>query len=170
MISKALFIIVAESTVIFRPISHVGCANASSTVTFSIWSAVNFRNGPPLAVKTTVLTSSLAPPFKAWKMALCSLSTGNISAFDSCANIIARCPATTNVSLLAKATRLPAEIAAKVLCIPALPTIAAITISTSSHSATSCKASGPTCSSASRSEGQSNFAARSGSVAMIFAG
>ena len=52
-------------------------------------------------------------------------------------------PAMTSVSLLAKATRLPASSAAQVLRSPALPTIAATTMSTSGTLATVRAASGP---------------------------
>ena len=74
--SSALFISVAESTVIFGPIRQVGCRSASSTVTSASSRGLRPRNGPPLAVSTTRSTSSGRPPCSAWKMALCSLSTG----------------------------------------------------------------------------------------------
>ena len=51
MISSALFIIVAESIVIFGPIDQVGCCSASSSVAAAICSAVHVRNGPPDAVR-----------------------------------------------------------------------------------------------------------------------
>ncbi len=61
MISRALFINVAESTVIFGPIAQVGWARASATVTWASCSGENVRNGPPLAVSTTRRTSSRSP-------------------------------------------------------------------------------------------------------------
>ena len=61
MISNALFINVAESTVIFGPIAQVGWAKASATVTWASCAAENVRNGPPLAVSTTRRTSSRRP-------------------------------------------------------------------------------------------------------------
>jgi hypothetical protein len=51
------------------------------------------------------------------------------------ANSVTNGPATTNVSLLAMATRLPASTAAQVLRNPAAPTMAATTISTSGSAA-----------------------------------
>ena len=59
MTSSALFIIVAESIVIFRPMSQVGCASACAGVTAASSLPLDGpRNGPPLAVSTTRLTSS----------------------------------------------------------------------------------------------------------------
>ena len=42
---------VDESTVIFGPIDHVGCAKASAVVTSRSSAAVRPRNGPPLPVR-----------------------------------------------------------------------------------------------------------------------
>jgi hypothetical protein len=50
--SSALFIIVAESTEILRPITQLGCAQASSGVTPSSKPRSRSRNGPPDAVST----------------------------------------------------------------------------------------------------------------------
>ena len=55
--SRPLFISVAESTEILRPITHFGCAHASSGVTPSRSS--RFRNGPPDAVSIKARTDSL---------------------------------------------------------------------------------------------------------------
>ncbi len=82
------------------------------------------RNGPPEEVKMTRRTSARAPAFSAWKMAECSLSTGKIRVPRARASSIMRGPATTNVSLLAKATILPASRAAHVPLNPTAPTIA----------------------------------------------
>ena len=65
MISSALFIIVAESTVILGPMVQLGCAKASSTVTCVNWSLDRWRKGPPLAVKTTRAISSRRPAWTA---------------------------------------------------------------------------------------------------------
>ncbi|MNL88997.1 hypothetical protein D3C87_2190630 [compost metagenome] len=46
-----MFIIVAESTLIFAPIDQFGCATACLGVTRAISSALIVRNGPPLAVR-----------------------------------------------------------------------------------------------------------------------
>ena len=48
--SRPLFIIVAESTVILRPMRQFGCAQASSGVTFASSASGRVRNGPPEAV------------------------------------------------------------------------------------------------------------------------
>ena len=84
------------------------------------------RNGPPDAV-SWILFSPLTPPCKHWNIALCSESTGIISAPESLAALISRLPASTNDSLLASMTLLPELTAANTEAMPALPTIAAIT-------------------------------------------
>ena len=58
MTSRALFISVAESMVIFRPICQVGWLRACSTVACSTFSAGQSRSAPPEAVMTTFSTSS----------------------------------------------------------------------------------------------------------------
>ena len=60
MISRALFISVAESIVILRPIVQVGCTRASSTVTPARSS--RWRKGPPLQHNSRRLTSSRRQP------------------------------------------------------------------------------------------------------------
>ena len=50
MTSRPLFIIVAESTEILRPMTQFGCAHASSGVTEAKRSSGSVRNGPPEAV------------------------------------------------------------------------------------------------------------------------
>ena len=57
MISRALFIIVAESMVILGPIDHVGCSRASATVTCCSSPGDMCLNGPPLAVRISRSTS-----------------------------------------------------------------------------------------------------------------
>src|SRR5262245_39526450 len=64
-------------------------------------------------------------------MALCSLSTGKSRPPRSATSDITSSPATTSVSLLARATVLPASRAAHVHRIPAAPTTAETTTSTS---------------------------------------
>ena len=76
--SRALFISVAESIVIFGPIRQVGCFRASSGVTRASSRADRPRNGPPEDVRTTRRTSCRPPAWSAWKIAECSLSTGKI--------------------------------------------------------------------------------------------
>ncbi|CRZ50780.1 Uncharacterised protein [Vibrio cholerae] len=74
---------------------------------------------------------------------MCSLSTGINSAPDCATASINSCPDMTNASLLASNTRLPAFTAAMVGNKPAAPTMAAITVSTSSSAATWHIASSP---------------------------
>ena len=68
---------------------------------------------------------------------------GNRVAPPSCTACMNSLPAMTNVSLLAKRMRLPAFAAAMAGCRPAAPTMAAMTISTSSCAATSLSACSP---------------------------
>jgi len=60
-----LFIIVAESIVIFGPIDQVGCRSACSGVAAASCSADHMRNGPPLAVSTIRSTSAAVPARRA---------------------------------------------------------------------------------------------------------
>ena len=76
IISKALFIKVAESTVTFGPMFQVGWARASAKVALASLSGWQSRKAPPLAVKSSRSTSAFLLPSRHWKMALCSLSTG----------------------------------------------------------------------------------------------
>ena len=55
--SRPLFIRVAESIVIFRPIRQVGWLSAACTVTFARSSGAMCRNGPPEAVRMRRRTS-----------------------------------------------------------------------------------------------------------------
>eukprot|EP01022_Parablepharisma_sp_SALTPOND_P013892 TRINITY_DN1866_c0_g2_i1.p1 TRINITY_DN1866_c0_g2~~TRINITY_DN1866_c0_g2_i1.p1 ORF type:complete len:1951 (-),score=559.27 TRINITY_DN1866_c0_g2_i1:2287-8139(-) len=80
--SRPLFIMVAESTEILRPMTHLGCATASSTVTRSRVLTSRVRKGPPEAVRRIFSTpwaaiERLQPAGRHWKMALCSLSMGS---------------------------------------------------------------------------------------------
>ena len=52
-ISSPLFIIVAESMVILRPMAHFGCRRASATVTRSKSTSGRWAKGPPEAVSTS---------------------------------------------------------------------------------------------------------------------
>ena len=121
---------VAESMLIFAPMSQLGCATACAGVTPRISSSEKDLNGPPLAVRVILRTWSILPPDRHWNIALCSLSTGNNAAPDRRTAAIINAPAETNASLLAKATVLPASIAAIVEGNPAQPTIEAIVQST----------------------------------------
>ena len=65
MTSRPLFIIVAESIVIFGPIFQVGWRRASSTVIAENVANARVRNGPPEAVRTSRFTSAGAPARRA---------------------------------------------------------------------------------------------------------
>src|SRR3972149_5925247 len=112
--SSALLARVALSTVILGPIRQVGWLSASSTVARATRSGVHPRNGPPDAVR--MRRRSALPPADAmhWSTALCSESMGTISPRPSRAAHSTSSPAMTRVSLLARATRLPAPRAARV--------------------------------------------------------
>ena len=60
--SSALFIIVAESTEILRPITQFGCAQAWSGVTPPSVAGSRVRNGPPEAVSTMWSTRCRSTP------------------------------------------------------------------------------------------------------------
>ena len=106
--SSALFIIVAESIVIRGPMSQVGCASASATVTCSMSPAGRPRRGPPEAVSTSRATDPGCSPTRHCQMAECSESTGMISPPPPAAAASTTSPPATSVSLLARASRLPA--------------------------------------------------------------
>ena len=143
MTSSPLFIMVAESMVIFGPMRQLGWRSASATVTWASFSRGRLRNGPPEAVRIRRRTRERFSPRRAWNMAECSLSTGMIFALRARASRITTSPAVTRVSLLASATRRPAETAASVGAKPAAPTIAETTTSTLSREATSMAPSTP---------------------------
>src|SRR5256885_11213842 len=107
--SSALLTRVAESTVIFFPMRHVGWRSASSTVAPATRSGVQVRNGPPDAVRMSRSSSVGRRPVMHWSTALCSESTGTISPPPSRAARVTSSPAITSASLLASATRLPTK-------------------------------------------------------------
>ena len=76
MISKPLFIIVAQSMVIFAPIFHVGCFKASSLFILSKSSIGTFLNAPPEAVIINLETSFGSHLDRHLAKATCSLSIG----------------------------------------------------------------------------------------------
>ena len=83
--------------------------------------ALQVRNGPPEAVRMMRLTSSRGPAPSAWKIALCSESTGSTVAPTLAARRMNRLPAQTRHSLLASATVAPRSIAARVGLRPMAP-------------------------------------------------
>ena len=127
--SSPLFIMVAESIVIFAPMFQLGCASACSRVTFFISSAVLPKNGPPDAVRMIFASRLPCAACAHWKIAECSESTGRILTPFSRAARITSSPAHTSVSLFASAMSLPASIAASVGSRPTMPTTAVTTIS-----------------------------------------
>ncbi len=60
MTSRPLFIMVAESTEILRPMTQLGWAQACSGVTFASESIGAVRKGPPEAVSNTLRTPARA--------------------------------------------------------------------------------------------------------------
>ena len=62
MISKPLFIMVAESMVMRWPMTQVGCLRACAGVMWSKSASGVLRNGPPEAVSQICLTSAALPP------------------------------------------------------------------------------------------------------------
>ncbi len=132
IISNPLFIIVAESMVIFAPIVHCGCLRASFRVANAIFSLGQVLNGPPEAVRCIFTGLLSVAPSKHWNMAECSESTGRIGALYCFASSVTTLPPATNVSLFASAIILPALIADTVGLKPLKPTSAVSTISTES--------------------------------------
>ena len=129
--------------VIFCPIAQLGCFKASSTRICSSSSLFLPRKGPPDAVISSLSMVLSRSPFRHWKIALCSLSTGRIFTPHCRAKGIIRCPAVTSVSLLARAMSFPALMASIVGRIPIIPTIAVTRISDSSIAASSSRPSMP---------------------------
>ena len=130
--SRPLFISVAESTEIFRPMLHLGWATACSGVTSASASAGVRRNGPPEQVSRMRRTPGARRPAgtnagRDWKMALFSRSIGTSSAPWRRAAATRSGPAQSSDSLLASRPRRPARAAASVGSRPAAPTMAAMT-------------------------------------------
>ena len=143
MTSRPLFIRVAESTVILRPMRHVGCSRASAGRTPSRRSALHPRNGPPDAVSTSRRTSAAGRPWRHWWMALCSLSTGSTATPRRRAAAMTRPPAMTRTSLLARAMVFPASIAASTASRAVVPVVATSTRSTAGWVAAASSPSAP---------------------------
>src|SRR3954469_4933990 len=125
MTSRPLFISVAESIVIFPPMSHVGWASACSRVTFFRSAALRPRNEPPLAVSTSLsIVPGRCSAFTSWNRAECSESTGITCAPVASASAMTSSPPTTSDSLLASARSIPSPRVATLGPRPAEPTSA----------------------------------------------
>src|SRR3954468_14625479 len=143
MSSRPLFISVAESIVILPPMAHVGWRSASSTVTPASSARVRPRNGPPLAVRTSLSTVPARSPSSSWWIAECSESTGTIRAPVASASWVTRSPPTTSDSLLASARSMPSPSVATVGPRPAEPTSALSTRSAPDSMTSRTSPSGP---------------------------
>ncbi len=128
---------VAESTLIFAPISQLGWATACSGVAFIICSISTLRNGPPEAVRIIRATLASRLKSKTWNIALCSESTGSKVAPARATSLSINSPAQTRHSLLARPTIAPRLTASMVGPSPAAPTIPAITKSAGPAAASS---------------------------------
>ena len=117
--SRPLFMSEAESMVILAPMSQLGCFRAWALVTASICWAERPRNGPPEAVRMIFSMGFCSSPTRHWKMAECSESTGSRRTLCCLTRLVISSPATTRVSLLARAMSLPALMAATVGSSPA---------------------------------------------------
>ena len=133
---------VAESTLIFAPMDQIGWRTATSGVTAAISAKDMVRHGPPEAVRMIFATADGSRISSAWKMALCSLSTGRIVAPPARAAAKTGSPAQTRLSLLAIAITPPRASAAMVAGRPAAPTMAAM-VQSAGRLAAAITASGP---------------------------
>ena len=129
--SNALFISVAESTVIFLPIDQVGWRRACSGVTEARSLTGVSLKAPPDPVMMSLDTDESSPRIHC-HIALGSLSSGNRSTPCAAAFRVTISPAITIVSLFATAICLPADMAASVGAIATSPSVAVTTMSTSS--------------------------------------
>ena len=86
---------------------------------------------------TRLISPWLRLPWRHWKMAECSLSTGTISAPQRADSLMTSSPPQTRVSLLARAMRFFSWMAAKVGSRPIMPTTAVSTVSASGRVAAS---------------------------------
>ena len=125
IISSALFIIVAESTVIFFPIAQVGWVERIETRNLGHLLQCVARNGPPLAVSTSAADFVAATYMRGpERSALCSLSTGISLCPVRLANRMTSGPAIDQSLFVRQGHGLPASKAAQVPHSPALPTMA----------------------------------------------
>ncbi len=140
MSSRPLLTSVALLIVMTGPMFQVGCARACSGVTPASSALVRCRNGPPLAVTISRLTSASRPPRRHWAIAECSESTGTI--WPGAAASATSGPPMMSDSLLASASMRPAVRADRVAASPTAPVTA---FRTTSHgcAAIPATASGP---------------------------
>ena len=146
--SSPLFIIVAESTLILRPMTQLGWAQAASGDIAANCSSGVSRNGPPEAVSSSSSTPAGASPQRKslgrhWKIALCSLSIGSKVPPPAVMASISSAPDMTSDSLFANRIRRPLRAAARVGNKPAAPTMAAMTCSAAGCSATANRPASP---------------------------
>ena len=147
--SRPLFIIVAESTEILRPIDQFGCAHASSGVTAPNCASGRSRNGPPEAVSRMRRTPRLRGIARVARgqaledRVVLAVDRHAASRRPPAAARMNSAPPITSASLFASRMRLPARAAASVGESPAAPTIAASTVSTSPSEAAAARPSGP---------------------------
>ena len=109
----------------------------------AITSAVFSQKGPPEAVRIREAMRSGGSPTRHWKSALCSESTGTISAPVRLAAATSNSPAATINSLLATAMRLPRSTAANTASKATAPSVAASKTSGFDSTATASKPSAP---------------------------
>mmetsp|Transcript_6701 Transcript_6701/g.19622 ORF Transcript_6701/g.19622 Transcript_6701/m.19622 type:complete len:233 (-) Transcript_6701:318-1016(-) len=137
MTSRPLFMRVAESMVIFLPMSQLGCFKASETLAVFSLSTSQSLNAPPEAVRMILLSPPSGSPWMHWNSALCSLSAGRMWIPCSLARGRTKGPPAIRVSLFARQMSLPALIAATVGWRPAHPTMPVTVASTEGKAATS---------------------------------
>ena len=129
MTSNPLLSMVAQSTVILAPMFQLGCASARAGVTASSSSKGTSRRAPPLAVRRILRKGAARSKCRHCQMAECSLSTGRMRAPVRAASARTSSPPATRLSLLARATSLPAAKARRVAFSPAKPDTATSTTS-----------------------------------------
>ena len=141
--SNPLFIIVAESTVIFCPIFQLGCFSAWAMLTWSSRPERRAQKRPAGSRQDNFVDFAALIALQALKnrtvLAIDGQKTNSLF-FAASTNIS---PAMTNASLLARAISLPASKPVRQGIKPAPPTIAASTTSTSGADATAAAPASP---------------------------
>ena len=125
--SKPLFMSVAESIVIFAPMSQFGCASACSGVAAASASALAFRKGPPEAVSQILRTPRERRDRRDTARSRRARSRAAGAARpERRASSSTSGPPVTSTSLFASATSRPSRSAATTGSRPTLPTSAPI--------------------------------------------